>query len=276
MFSRFRDLAAFSFLMLLMPGCQFQSEQSQRVLRVCSDPNNLPFSNDKSEGFENRIAELAARKFGARLEYTWFAQRRGFVRNTLSARLCDVVMGVPAGFDPVATTRPYYRSTYVFVSRPDRKAQITSLDDAALRRLDIGVHIAGDDYANPPPVHALSRRQIIHNVHGYTLYGDYSKPNPPARLIEAVVAGDVDVAIVWGPFGGYFGSKQQPPLNVAPISPDSDSPGLPFAFDIAMGVRKSDGQLRDELNAFLHREATAIEAILHEFAIPIQKPGGAL
>jgi mxaJ protein len=273
MFSRFRDLAAFACLMLLLSGCQSLSKPAQRVLRVCSDPNNLPFSNDKSEGFENRIAELAARKLGARLEYTWFAQRRGFVRNTLNVRLCDVVMGVPAGFDPVATTKPYYRSTYVFVTRPDRNAQITSLDDAALRRLNIGVHIAGDDYANPPPVHALSRRRIIHNVHGYTLYGDYSKPNPPARLIEAVAGGDVDVAIVWGPFGGYFGSKQQPPLKVTPISPESDSPGLPFAFDIAMGVRKSDGPLRDELSAFLDSEAKAVEAILHEFAIPIQKAG---
>jgi mxaJ protein len=274
MFSRFLKVSGAGCLLLVSVGCQSKPAQVQRVLRVCADPNNLPFSNEKGEGFENRIAQLLAQKLGARLEYTWFAQRRGFVRNTLNARKCDLIVGIPAGFDPVASTKPYYRSTYVFVSRANEPVQIASLDDAALRRVNIGVHIIGDDYANPPPVHALSRRGIIHNVLGYTLYGDYSKPNPPARLIEAVAGGDVDVAIAWGPFGGYFGSKQHPPLKVAPIAPASDSPGLPFAFDIAMGVRKDDKALRGELNRILDREQNEIHAILREFAIPFQQPGG--
>ncbi|HEX5574932.1 MAG TPA: hypothetical protein VFX42_03570, partial [Gemmatimonadales bacterium] len=128
---------------------------SPRELRVCSDPNNLPFSNQRGEGFENRLAELIAGELNATVRYTWWAERRGFIRSTLNAGRCDVVMGMPPGTGSVLTTRPYYRSTYVFVSRRDRHLAVKSLDDAALRRLKIGVQVVGDDYANTPPVHAL-------------------------------------------------------------------------------------------------------------------------
>ena len=177
--------------------------RGERVLRVCADPNNLPFSNEREEGFENRLAELLARELGAeRVEYTWWAQRRGFFRNTLNAGLCDVVMGVPSSVELAATTRPYYRSTYVFVTRADRGLDIRSLDDEALRRVRVGVSIIGDDYANAPPAHALAQRGIVGNVVGFSVYGDYAQPNPPARIVEAVAAGDVDVAVVWGPLAG--------------------------------------------------------------------------
>ena len=191
MCSRFLDVSAVLVCAVMLIGCHTtkpvnsastkSASSKQRVLRVCSDPNNLPFSNEQREGYENRIAEVIARELHARVEYTWFAQRRGFVRNTLNNGLCDVIIGVPSGYDPVASTEPYYRSSYVFVTRADSKLQVRSLDDAALRRVKIGVHIVGDDYANTPPVHALSRRHIVQNVSGYTLYGDYSQPNPPAR-----------------------------------------------------------------------------------------------
>src|SRR5690349_16835567 len=115
------------------------------VLRVCADPNNLPLSNQRGEGFENKLAELLAQDLGERVEYTWWAQRRGFFRNTLKAGMCDLVIGVPAGFEMASTTRPYYRSTYVFVSRKDRHLNIASLDDPALRKLKIGVQMIGDD-----------------------------------------------------------------------------------------------------------------------------------
>lgn len=243
---------------------------AQRVLKVCSDPNNLPFSNRAGEGFENRIAELIARDLNARVEYTWFAQRRGFVRNTLRAGLCDVILGVPARFDPVETTRPYYRSTYVFVTRTDRDLRLASLDDPRLKKLRIGVHVVGDDYANPPPVHALGKRKIIHNVSGYTVYGDYSRPNPPARLIEAVASDEIDVAIVWGPFGGYFGGQQSPALRITPIVPDNDGPGIPFVFDIALGVRKGDDALRSQLQGVLDHRRREIDAILRQFGVPLK------
>lgn len=240
----------------------------RRTLRVCADPNNLPFSNERGEGFENRLAELIAREMKADLQYTWWAQRRGFVRNTLRAGDCDVIMGVPTSFELARATRPYYRSSYMFVYRTDRGIDVRSLDDPALRTLRIGVHVIGDDYANVPPAHALSKRGIVGNVVGYSIYGNYAEPNPPARLVEAVARGEVDLAIVWGPLAGYAARAQQVPLTLVPVSPEIDLPFLPFVFDISMGVRREDAALQEELDAILVRKAEAIDALLDEFGVP--------
>jgi mxaJ protein len=192
------------------------------------------------------------------------------VRNTLRAVVCAVEMGFPAHFDPVYTTRPYYRSTYVFLTRKDRNLNVASLNDPRLKQLTIGVHIIGDDYSNPPPVHALSRRHIVHNVSGYTIYGDYSQPNPPARLVEAVAEGKVDIAIVWGPFAGYFEKKQSASLRIVPVTPEADGPDLPFVFEIAMAVRKGDKSLRQELDPVLERRHRDISRILTEYGVPLK------
>src|SRR5689334_9687386 len=141
------------------------------AFRVCADPNNLPFSNSRGEGFENRIADILARDLRRPLTYTWRPQRRGFIRNTLNARECDVVIGVPAGFPLARTTRPYYRSTYVFVTRHDRRSRITSFDDPQLQRLRIGIQITGEDYNNPPPAIALASRHLVDHIRGFTVYG---------------------------------------------------------------------------------------------------------
>jgi quinoprotein dehydrogenase-associated probable ABC transporter substrate-binding protein len=242
--------------------------ESTRQLRVCADPNNLPFSNQRGEGFENRIAEMLARDMHAKLSYTWWAQRRGFIRNTLKACSCDVVIGLPSSFEMALTTSPYYRSTYVFVSRHDRDLTIRSFDDPLLRTLKVGVQIIGDDYANTPPAHALANRGIVSNVAGYTVYGDYSQENPPARIIDAVVNGEVDVAIVWGPLAGYFARHQRIPLDIVPVSPQIDLPYLPFVYDISMGVRRGDTLLRDELEAIILHRHNEIETILDEYGVP--------
>jgi mxaJ protein len=239
-----------------------------RELRICSDPNNLPFSNRRLEGFENKIAEIVARDLGARISYTWWAQRRGFFRNTLKAGLCDVVLGVPTGMERAVPTRPYYRSTYVFVSRADRGLDVRSFDDPALRNLRIGVQLAGDDYANTPPAHALSRRGIVANVVGFTLYGDYGKENPPARIVEAVARGEIDIAVVWGPLAGWFARKQSVPLRIVPVSPAIDRPFLPFVYDIAVGVRRGDDELRNTIDAELERRRGEIDAILDAYGVP--------
>jgi quinoprotein dehydrogenase-associated probable ABC transporter substrate-binding protein len=241
---------------------------TQRELRVCADPNNLPFSNQGREGFENRIAEIIARDLKATLHYTWWAQRRGFVRNTLKAGLCDVIIGVPTSFELAATTRPYYRSSYVFVSRADRHLPVASFDAPALHSLKIGVQLIGDDYANSPPAHALAARGITENVVGFTVYGDYSQPNPPARILDAVVQGKVDVAVVWGPLAGYFASRSPTRLTLQPVSPQIDLPFLPFVFDIGMGVRRGDTALKDELDAIIERRKPQIDAILRRYGIP--------
>jgi mxaJ protein len=239
-----------------------------RVLRVCADPNNLPFSNRRLQGFENEIAALLARDLGATVQYTWWAERRGFFRNTLKAGLCDVVMGVPSSFERSLPTRPYYRSTYVFVSRKDRGLDVRSFDDPLLRRVKVGVQLVGDNGTNTPPAHALTRRGVVDNVTGYTLYGDYRQENPPARIMDAVARGDVDVAVVWGPLAGYFAQREPVALTVTPVSPQIDLPYLPYVFDIAIGVRRGETALRDELDAALERRAPEIDAILDRYGVP--------
>jgi quinoprotein dehydrogenase-associated probable ABC transporter substrate-binding protein len=238
------------------------------VLRVCADPNNLPFSNERGEGFENKIAELLAADLHERLEYTWWAQRRGFFRNTLRAGACDVVVGVPSSFELAATTAPYYRSTYVFVYRKGRGVSVRSFDDAVLRDVRVGVQLVGDDGANTPPAHALAARGVVQNVRGYTLYGDYSRPSPPGEIVEAVARGDVDVGVVWGPQAGYFARRQRTPLEVVPVSPEIDPPFLPFVYDISMGVRRGDDALLAELESFLERRRPDIERLLDEYGVP--------
>jgi mxaJ protein len=243
------------------------AQHAARVLRVCADPNNLPYSNRRGEGFENRLAELLARELGATVRYTWRAQRRGFVRNTIGAGECDVVLGVPAGFEPLLTTRPYYRSSYVFVTRRDDPA-IRSLDDDRLRRVRVGVQMIGDDGANTPPAHALARRGIVDNVVGFPVYGDYGRPDPTARIVEAVATREVDVAVVWGPLAGYYARRQRVPLAISPVSPALDPPSLPFTFDIAVGVRKGEAGLRDEIQRALERRRAEVDRLLHAYGVP--------
>jgi mxaJ protein len=240
----------------------------QRTIRVCADPNNLPYSNQAQQGFENRIAELLARDRHAALEYTWWAQRRGFVRNTLSAGSCDVVIGVPIDFDPVLTTRPYYTSTYVFAARQDRQLHLGSLDDPRLRSLRIGVQMIGDDFTNTPPAHALSRRGLVDNVVGYSVFGNYAQPNPLAEIMTAVEKGDVDAAVVWGPPAGYFARHAARPVEITPVSPRADGPARPFVFAIGMGVRKKDAALAGELDDFIARRQPDIDRILDEYGVP--------
>ncbi|HWK65055.1 MAG TPA: substrate-binding domain-containing protein [Rhizobiaceae bacterium] len=238
-----------------------------RDLKVCADPNNLPFSNDQGEGFENKIVELVARELKAKVAYVWWAQRRGFIRNTLKAGLCDVVPGTPTDLEMLRTTAPYYRSSYVFVTRRD-EPDIASFDDPRLRQLRIGVQLVGDDGANPPPVEALGRRGIVGHLKGYPVYGDYSLPNPPARIIEAVARGEIDVAIAWGPLAGYFAERQKVPLRTRLVSPDHDGPSPPMTFDISMGVRRGEDSLREQIETALAKRRTEIDAILSAYGVP--------
>jgi quinoprotein dehydrogenase-associated probable ABC transporter substrate-binding protein len=242
------------------------------TLRVCSDPNNLPFSNRAGQGFENKIAALLARDMNETVTYTWAAQHDTFIKRTLKAGKCDVVMGVPMGMDDIALTAPYYKSTYVFVSRTRDALDISSLSDPRLRTLKIGVHLLGDDPA--PPEAALGQENIVDNVTGFMIYGDYAKPNPPARLIEAVANGTVDVAVVWGPLGGYFAKHTPVPLSVSPVTDTAKFAPLVFQYAIAMGVREEDTALRRKLDALLLHEHGAIARILHDYGIPLVRVQG--
>jgi quinoprotein dehydrogenase-associated probable ABC transporter substrate-binding protein len=256
-------------IFLAVPAWGDDAFTDSKSFRVCADPNNLPFSNRNQEGFENKIAALLARELDQQVAYTWWPQRRGFIRNTLSAGVCDIVMGVPVGYDPVLTTQPYYRSTYVFVYPKSAGFQISSFDDPILHKLKIGVHLIGDDYANSPPAHLLSTKGIVKNVVGYSVFGNYAEESPPGKIINAVATGEVDMAIVWGPIAGYFAQQQTVPLVLAPVPADASSSSLPFSYSISLGVRRQDKELRVKLDDALQRKASEIRKVLQDYGVPL-------
>jgi mxaJ protein len=230
---------------------------------VCADPDNLPYTNSAGEGFENKIAALIARDRGTTVQYVWWPQRRGFLRNTLNAGRCDVMTGLPQDDDAAATTKPYYRSTYVFVTRRDAHLRVRSFDDPALKTLRIGIQLIGDD-DSPPPALSLSRRGIVRNVKGYSVYGE----GRGAALITAVARGDVDVATAWGPQAGFFAARQPVPLDLTPVSPRVDGNVLPQTFAISMAVRRGDTANLRMLNRFIDTHHREIDAVLTEYHVP--------
>jgi mxaJ protein len=241
----------------------------QRSLTACADPNNLPFSNRAGQGFENRLASVIASDLHAKLDYVWWAQRRGYVRNTLNEAKCDFWPGIASNFEMVATTRPYYRSTYMFVSRHDANLKGLTLDDPRLKRLKIGVQMVGNDASNTPPAHALAERGVIGNVRGYMIYGDYRRPNPPAAVVEAVERGDVDVALVWGPLAGFFAAKSPVPLRLEPVTPWFADQQWPMQFDVSVGVRKDDQKLLKAIDRVLVRRKIDIGRLLAAYRVPV-------
>jgi mxaJ protein len=241
------------------------------VLRIDADPNNLPFTNDKLAGLENRIASIIAADLAKTPKYTWRAQRRGFFKHALKERECDVVLAVPAGFDMGLTTAPYYRSSYAWVYRKSESLKdLRSLDDKRLKNLKIGIQLVGDDGANAPPAHALGARGLAQNLVGYSVLGDYRESNPAARVMKALVDGEVDVAVAWGPVAGYFAGQAGKDLVVQPIAEEVDPlTKLPMTFDICMAVPRGEMKLRDELSTALARHKTEIEQVLKDFHVPL-------
>lgn len=235
---------------------------SARELKFCADPNNMPFSNDHGEGFENRIAMLIAADMGATARFVWTPEWRGFIRKGLGAGLCDVVPGVPVDFHRVRPTKPYFTASYAFVQPAGTVAPITSFDDASLRGKRIGVQLVGNDGANTPPMTELARRGITNNLKGYMVFGDWSKPDPLLPVVEGVARGDVDLSVVWGPVADYYAARQTPPLRVTHVDNVPD-----MTFSISMGVRKSDASLADEINRSLDRRQADIRKILADYHI---------
>lgn len=232
-------------------------------LRVCADPENLPYSSERLDGLENKIAEVVASELGTKVAYTWYPAQRGLVKRFLNAGKCDVLLGVPTGFDPVLWTKPYYRASYMIAVRRDRGIRVTSLDDPALRTLRVGVLV------NTPPHDALGRRGIAGaNVIGYQLMFDpRSHPEDyPGRLMEDLIAGKLDVALVWGPIGGYFAHKAGAAIELTPLE---EGAGDRYAFSISMGVRKGAPELRARLDEALVRRKDDIHRILEEYGVPL-------
>lgn len=234
-----------------------------QVLRVCADPDDLPFSNRAKAGFENAVIDVIAKSLGRRVEYVWWSQLRGFARKTLGADACDLWPGVATNVDSMAVTQPYYKSTYVFVTRADRHLDVRSFDDGRLQTMTVGVQLIGNDAMNTPPAHALARRGITNNVRGYMVYDVLAGSSP---IVTAVDDGALDIAIVWGPTVGYFAKASNAPLRLEP-TPSRDG-NLPMTFAISMGLRKDDIALRDEIDRALNANRAAIDGILDRFDIP--------
>ena len=238
--------------------------EEMKEFRVCADPSNLPFSNRSLEGFENKIAALLAREFNAPVTYAWQPQRRGFVRGTLKEKRCDVVIGVPTGYKRVLWTKPYYRSTFVVVSRKDRGIRISSLDDPGLKQMRIGVP------QNSPADILLGHRGIVKNVTGYSIWYD-GEERYTHKILEDVMAGQIDVAIVWGPSAGYFVQQQSEKLTMTPISipRPGDTSETSAVYTISMGVREADESLKVRLEAVLSKKQSEIHQILRSYGVPL-------
>jgi mxaJ protein len=232
-----------------------------KSLRVCGDPDNLPFSNEKLEGFENKIAATIAADLGATPSYAWWPHQRGLVRNTIDAGTCDVIFGIPEGLDFVLWTKPYYHSSYVIAYRKTDGLRIASLDAPELSRLRIGV------YTNTPVEESLARRRLLDNVSSYSLFFDpRGDRDRPAKLLDDLVAGTVDIALPWGPLAGYYAKKLNAPIELVPLK---NEPGVPLSFGIAMGVKKGNQELKSQLEAAIDRRQSDIRMILEEYGVPL-------
>ena len=244
--------------------------ESLRELTVCADPGNLPFSNIKLEGFENKIANLIAQEMNASPRFVWAIQRRGFLRRTLGAGQCDLLIGVPAGLPGVAVTRPYYTSTYAFVYARDRVPGLRDFDDPRLKEMRIGLHVIGAEGVNTPPARALAKRGLSGNVTGFPMWSDAEGDVPQVgKVVEAIERGDLDVAVIWGPFAGYFSRPYSDRVAVSTVLLDPRLPNVTFVYPMSLGVREGDDSLKAQVQAILDRRKQDIDAILESYGVPL-------
>lgn len=240
-----------------------------KVLRVCADPNNLPFSNEKGEGFENKIAEYLAKKINKELAYAFYPGATGFVRNTLNAHLCDVILGIPQGNDLVQPTNPYYRTTYAIVTRAGSELEgLTTLDDPRLKSKQHRIGLV----ANTPPGNILAKEGLMGAVKPYPLMVDTRFDSSSAAMIRDLEAGEIDVALLWGPIAGYYVKNAKTKLNLAPIQ---ETAGTRMAFRVAFGVRHSDQIWKRDLNQFISQNKSELEKILIDYGVPLIDENGA-
>jgi len=233
-----------------------------RVLRVCADPRNLPFSNEKGEGFENKLAELFAEKLQKRLDYMYFPQATGFVRMTLGAHRCDVIMGFPQGDDLVQGTNPYYRTAYALVTKQGSGLdEVATLDDARLKGKHIGI------VAGTPPATNMAANGLMANAKPYPLMIDTRFDASAADMIQDLTSGQIDAGVLWGPMAGYYAKKASPPLHVTPLTKETSGPRL--AFRIGMGVRPADQNWKRQLNRLIQENQPAMNKILLDFGVPL-------
>jgi mxaJ protein len=231
------------------------------VLRVCADPDNLPFSDSHESGFENRLAHMIGGYLDDDIQFVWQRMGRGFVREFIDKDKCDLVVGIPSAFRALLTTQPYYRSSFVFITQKSAKYHPASIDDPALKNHRIGVEALEEEYT--PPAEALSRRGLQTQLVGIYAVGSHA-----FDLAKAVSCNEVDLAIMWGPTAGYFAKHSSQNLTVTPIQPEYDGP-LPFTFAIAMGVSKKNHELQSKLDQFIEVNRAAIQTLLDSYGVPL-------
>jgi len=233
-----------------------------KVLRVCADPRNLPFSNEKGEGFENKLAEMLAEKLGKRLAYAFYPQATGFVRNTLGAHRCDVIMGFPQGDDLVQGTNPYYRTAYALVSKAGSGLEdVATIEDPRLKDKHIGI------VAGTPPATNMAVNGLMMNAKPYALVIDTRFDSSADAMIKDLQAGAIDVGILWGPMAGYYAKQANPPLHIVPLVKETTGPKL--AYRIGMGVRGADQNWKRLLNRFIQENQPTINKMLIDFGVPL-------
>ncbi|HEY0524066.1 MAG TPA: substrate-binding domain-containing protein [Stellaceae bacterium] len=269
----FLSIAALTAAAALAPasaGAQTGELVDRTELRVCEDPNNLPFSNEKKEGFENKIADIMGAALNLPVHYVWFPETVGFVRNTLQARQCDLMMGTVAGDDLVQNTNPYYYTTYVMVFRSDKPlpASAAGFDDPSLKDLKFGV------VARTPPTDLLVRHGLMDHVKSYALVVDTRYESPPQEMIKDVANGTIDVGLVWGPIAGYYISKEKLPLKMVPVRGEPNAARMDY--HITMGVRANEPEWRRKINAVIHERQPEITAVLRDYGVPLLDEQGRL
>jgi quinoprotein dehydrogenase-associated probable ABC transporter substrate-binding protein len=233
-----------------------------KVLRVCADPRNLPFSNEKGEGFENKLAEMLAEKLGKKLAYAFYPGATGFVRNTLGAHRCDVIMGFPQGDDLVQGTNPYYRTAYALVSKPGSGLDdVATIEDPRLKDKRIGI------VAGTPPATNMAVNGLMMNAKPYALVIDTRFDSSADAMIKDLQAGTIDVGILWGPMAGYYAKQADPPLHITPLVKETSGPKL--AYRIGMGVRGADQNWKRLLNRFIQENQGAINTLLIGYGVPL-------
>ena len=249
--------------LLAAPGATAQTAEAvdRSALRVCADPSNLPYSNKAGEGFENRIAELLAAELGLPVRYTWFPQTVGFVRNTLMARKCDLVIGISLGFELLQNTNPYYRSSYALVYRTNAGLDIRSLDDPILKQKRLGV------VARTPPATLLAKYGLMGQVKPYHLVADTRFNQPGKEMVKDIAAGEVDVGVLWGPIAGYYAKQHNPPITVVPLV---SKPGeVKLDYRITMGIRFNEPDWKHRLNGLIEQKQAEFDAILLDYGVPL-------
>ncbi|MCC8969396.1 substrate-binding domain-containing protein [Bradyrhizobium brasilense] len=233
-----------------------------RVLRICADPRNLPFSNDKGEGFENKIGELLAGKLQKKLDYMFFPQATGFVRMTLSAHRCDVIMGFPQGDDLAQGTNPYYRTAYAIVAKPGSGLdEVTTLEDQRLKGKHIGI------VAGTPPATNMAINGLMTNAKPYPLMIDTRYDSSAEAMMNDLAKGEIDAGILWGPMAGFYAKKANPPLHITPLVKETTGPKL--IYRIGMGVRASDQNWKRQLNRLIQENQPEINKILLDYGVPL-------